>query len=87
MFHLMPPLNEHVDADHLDPPSVRKSATVIPPSHGAQLIVVDKLTQKPRRRETGEITEVDSGFGVASTSEDATISCTEGDHVARSCEV
>jgi len=86
-LRLAPPLDEHVDADHLNPPPIGKSTTVIPSSHGTLLVIIDELAQYPCRGDAGKLTEVDRTFGVTSTSEDTALSSSKWDHVTRFAEV
>ena len=71
------PLNKHLDTDHLDFPPVCESAAIIPPGHGALLVVLDEHTQQHPRWEAEKLSEIDRTFGVTSTTEDATLQSTK----------
>lgn len=82
-----PPLRNHLHTNHLNPPPIRKSSTIISPRHTPLLVVVNEFAEDASEGLVSEGAEVDAGFGVAFACEDAAGAGAEGDEMAGAREV
>lgn len=80
-------LSKHFNTDHFQTPTIGKCTTIISTGHSAHHIVVDKFAQNPNFGLVRQETEVDTGLGVAFTSEDAAFACAKRDHMAWAGEI